>query len=210
MPMNGALWMTTHEGKMEGINSIGTSCVNNPWCIQRRENGESVCSKCYAETYMKMRKSLKERLNQNAEILTTRLLEGNEIPVTNANVFRFESFGDLHNDIHLENYILICNRNPFTKFALWTKNTWILDNVFSKKGIKKPDNLSLVVSSPMLNKQIEFDRERYWFVDHVFTVYDKQFIEENVIDINCGSRDCLGCQLCYHRNTEFFVNEQLK
>ena len=208
--MNGALWMTDHQGKMKGINSIGTSCVNNPWCIKRRENGDSVCSHCYAATYMKMRKSLKERLNENAEILITRLLKGNEIPVTNANVFRFESFGDLHNNTHLENFVLICERNPFTKFGLWTKNTWILDEVFNKKGIKKPENLSIVVSSPMLNKQVKLDREKYWFVDHVFTVYDKKCIADNDININCGARDCLGCQLCYHRDTDFYVREKLK
>ena len=59
MAMNGILWMTDHTGKMKGINSMGTSCANNPHCMARRQNGESVCSKCYAETYMKMRKALK-------------------------------------------------------------------------------------------------------------------------------------------------------
>lgn len=210
MAMNGALWMTDHSGKMTGINSIGTSCANNPWCIQRRENSESVCSKCYASTYMKMRKALKERLEDNADILTTRLLKDREIPVTNAAVFRFESFGDLYNITHLTNYVLICERNPYTHFGLWTKNIWILQELFNDCGIKKPDNLSIIVSSPMLNKTMELDREKYWFVDHVFTVYDKQHIKENDVDINCGSRDCLGCQRCYHRNTEFYVNEKLK
>ena len=210
MAMNGALWQTDHSGKMTGINSIGTSCANNPWCIQRRENSESVCSKCYASTYMKMRKALKERLEDNADILTTRLLKDREIPVTNAAVFRFESFGDLYNITHLTNYVLICERNPYTHFGLWTKNIWILQELFNDCGIKKPDNLSIIVSSPMLNKIMELDREKYWFVDHVFTVYNKQFIKANDVEINCGSRDCLGCQRCYHRNTEFYVNEKLK
>ena len=125
MAMNGALWMTNHTGKMTGINSIGTSCANNPHCIKRRENKDSVCSKCYAETYMKMRKSLKEHLEENADILTTRLLKEREIPVINAAVFRFESFGDLYNVTHLANYVLICEKNPFTRFALWTKNTYM-------------------------------------------------------------------------------------
>ncbi len=208
--MNGVLWMTDHQGKMKGINSIGTSCANNPYCIKRRENGDSVCSHCYAATYMKMRKSLQQHLAENADILTTRLMTEREIPVTNANVFRFESFGDLYNATHLANYVLICERNPYTKFGLWTKNTWILDELFNDNRIKKPDNLSIVVSSPMLNKQMELDREKFWFVDHVFTVYTKKFIAENNIEINCGSRDCLGCQLCYHTNTDFYVREKLK
>lgn len=210
MAMNGALWMTNHEGKMKGIHSIGTSCVNNPWCIKRRENGESVCAKCYAETYMKMRKSLKQRLAENAEILTTRILSDREMPFTNDLIFRFESFGDLYNATHLENYALICKKNPSTNFGLWTKNTWILDEVFNKKEVEKPENLSIVVSSPMLNKQMELNTKRYWFVDHVFTVYDKQFIADNNVNVNCGSKNCLSCQLCYHKDTEFYIREKLK
>lgn len=210
MSMNGALWMTNHTGKMEGINSIGTSCADNPFCIKRRENGDSVCAHCYAATYMKMRPALKERLKENAEVLTTRILEGREIPVTNSHLFRFESFGDLYNETHLENYIQICLHNPFTQFGLWSKNIWILDNVFNKKGIAKPNNMSIVVSSPLLNKQMELDREKFWFVNHIFTVYDKKFIETNAICINCGAKSCLRCQLCYFKNTEFYINEKLK
>ena len=210
MAMNGAIWMTKHEGKMEGIDSIGTTCANNPFCIERRKNGDSVCAHCYAATYMKMRPTLKKRLTENEKILTTRLLDGREIPVTNANVFRLESFGDLYNTTHLANYVLICERNPYTKFGLWTKNVWVLDELFNKNGVKKPDNLSIVVSSPMMNVQVDMDMNQYWFVDHVFTVYDKQFIEDNNVRINCGAKSCLGCQLCYHRDTEFYVREQLK
>ena len=210
MSMNGALWMTEHSGKMKGINSIGTSCASNPFCIKRRENGDSVCSKCYATTYLKMRKSLQEHLEENAKILSTRLLKENEIPVTNAQIFRFESFGDLYDTTHLANFVLICERNPYTKFGLWTKNTWVLDELFNKNNVKKPNNLSIVVSSPMLNKEIKLDQKKFWFVDHIFTVYDKKFIAENDVDINCGSRNCLGCQVCYHRDTDLYIREKLK
>ena len=210
MAMNGILWETVHSGKMSGISSLGTSCASNPHCLKRRENGESVCSKCYASTYMKMREALKKHLEDNAEILTTRYLTDREIPFINANVYRFESFGDLYNDIHLENYINICKLNPNTRFALYTKNIWILDSVFNGKGVEKPNNMSIVVSSPLLNKVLELDRNQYWFVDHVFTVHTKADIKENNIDINCGARNCLGCQICYNTNTDYFVREKLK
>ena len=36
------------SGKMEGIPSISTSCLENPICRARMENGESVCSHCFA------------------------------------------------------------------------------------------------------------------------------------------------------------------
>ena len=210
MAFNGSLWQTDHSGKMEGIRSIGTSCVDNPHCIKRRADNYSVCSKCYAETYMKMRKSLKEHLSDNAKILANTLLEGRELPITNDLIYRFESFGDLYNEIHLKNYVAITNRNPYTTFGLWTKNIWILDQVFNEEKIAKPKNISIVVSSPLLNKPLELDREKYWMVDHVFTVYDKKFIAANNIDINCGARNCLGCSKCYLDSDTFYINEQLK
>ena len=58
MAYNGSLWETNHTGKMKGIRSIGTSCSDNPHCLKRMADGCSVCSKCYAETYMKMRNSV--------------------------------------------------------------------------------------------------------------------------------------------------------
>lgn len=210
MAINGALWETNHDGKMKGIRSIGTSCADNPYCIKRRQDGMSVCSKCYAITYMKMRKSLREHLADNAKILSETLLEGREVPVTNDLIYRFESFGDLYNATHLKNYVTIAVRNPYTKFALWTKNIWILDEVFNKEGIEKPENLSIVISSPLTNKTIELDREKYWMVDHVFTVYDQDYINSNNVEINCGARNCLSCRKCYTDDNIFYINEQLK
>lgn len=210
MAFNGSLWETTHSGKMKGIKSIGTSCADNPFCIQRRKDGLSVCSKCYADTYMKMRHSLKEHLSDNADVLTTRLLDGRDVPVTNDLIYRFESFGDLQNITQLRNYISIAEHNEYTKFALWTKNIWFLDEVFNKMDIAKPSNLSIVVSSPLLNTPLELDRNKYWMVDHVFTVYDKKFIKENNVEINCGSRNCLACKQCYTNHNVFYINEKLK
>ena len=146
----------------------------------------------------------------NAKILSETLLEGREIPVTNELIYRFESFGDLYNAIHLKNYVTIAKHNPYTKFALWTKNYWLLDEVFNKEGIEKPENLSIVVSSPFLNQTMKLDREKYWMVNHVFTVYEKDFIANNDVVINCGARSCLGCRKCYMDDDTFYINEQLK
>lgn len=210
MAFNGSLWETEHTGKMKGIRSIGTSCANNPHCIKRRADGYSVCSHCYAATYMTMRTALKEHLEDNAKILAKTLLEGREIPVTNDLIYRFESFGDLYNATHLKNYVRIAERNPYTVFALWTKNVWILDEVFNGEGIKKPKNMKIVVSSPLLNKVLELDKEKYWMVDHIFTVYDKKFIAANDVDINCGARSCLNCKKCYEFGSPYYINEKLK
>lgn len=208
--MNGIVWETNHSGKLKGMKSIGTCCANNKFCLARQKDKDGVCCHCYANTYMKMRKSLKEHLIENGEILKSKILQGNEIPVTNDLIYRFEAFGDLENETQLINYVNICNKNQHTKFGLWTKNYAICDRVFNKNGIAKPDNLSLIVSSLKMNEAIKLDMERYWFVDHIFTVYDKNYIKANNVDINCGAKSCLGCQTCYHRSTEFYVNEKLK
>lgn len=207
MAMNKTVWVTNHSGKMKGINSISTSCACNQWCQKRAQNKNSICSHCYATTYLKMRKALREHLEENVEVLTKRLLREDEIPVIRSEVFRFESFGDLHNAIHLENFIQIAKANPNTRFALWTKNDFVLKEVFKIKRIRKPDNLIIIVSSPFMNTTREIHED---YIDHVFTVYDKQFIHNNGIQINCGSRDCIGCQKCYHKNGNYYICEQLK
>lgn len=210
MSYNGVLWETNHDGKMKGIKSIGTSCIDNPYCLKRQQDGCSICSHCYAMTYMKMRKSLKEHLLENAKILTQTELEGREIPVTNDLIYRFESFGDLQNELHLKNFIAIANRNPYTTFGLWTKNIWFLDNVFKKQGVQKPSNMKVIVSSPLLNEVLKINREERPYIDHVFTVFDKNFIKQENVEINCGARSCLTCGKCYRNDDEFFINEELK
>ena len=57
---------------------------------------------------------------------------------------------------------------------------------------------------------MNLNREKYWMVDHLFTVYDKDFIKNNNIEINCGAKSCLGCKKCYIDNNIFYINEQLK
>ena len=179
--MNGIVWETNHSGKLKGMKSIGTCCANNKFCLARQKDKDGVCCHCYANTYMKMRKALKDHLIGNGEILKSKILQGSEIPVTNDLIYRFEAFGDIENETQLINYVNICNRNPYTAFGLWTKNYAICDRVFNKKGIAKPDNLSLIVSSLKMNEAIKLDMERYWFVDHIFTVYDKNYIKAKII-----------------------------
>ena len=58
--------------------------------------------------------------------------------------------------------------------------------------IKKPKNVNIIYSSMFINKQVECD---YPFVDKIFTVYDKDYIKDNKININCGGRSCLSCHL---------------
>ena len=42
-------------GKMEGIDSISTSCILNTFCEARKKDPDSVCSHCYATSRLRKR-----------------------------------------------------------------------------------------------------------------------------------------------------------
>jgi hypothetical protein len=51
----------------------------------------------------------------------------------------------------------------------------------------------LIYSDPIINGNNELPEG----FDKVFTVYTKQYVKENNIDINCGGKKCKDCLLCY-------------
>jgi len=195
-----------HTGKMEGMQSLSTSCKGNPNCAKFAQIEGSVCAKCYAQRMMKMYKNLDGCLEKNAEILSKIDLSKQTelIPQINAAFFRFEAFGDLLNEQHVKNFFTIAKANPDTHFALWTKNPKLIANVIDE-GINKPDNLNIIVSSLFLNKVVDLD---YDFIDKIFTVYDKEHADQ--VTINCGKKKCIDCKLCYKKNDVKYINELLK
>lgn len=194
-------------GKMKGIPTITTSMLCNPVCAQRSKDTTSICSHCYAQRGLKTYKAARERYADNTEILSSHDLEIYELPILNSRIARFESHGDLVNVTHAKNYIRIARANPWCTIALWTKNAAFMDKAIKELG--KPDNLICIFSSDHLNK-VSDDFKKYDWVDKVFTVYDKHYIKENDVDINCGARNCLTCHKCYEHNDILFVNEILK
>lgn len=205
---------TNHEGKMKGIHSISTSCIENPLCIANRKVEGSICQHCYAKTLQEMRTALHEKDKRNAEYYTKELIKEEDLPETNAKLFRLEAFGDLHNRTHLENYLAIVNHNPETRFTIYTKNYGLIKEYFSDH--KCPDNMTVVISSLFLNRKMNV--EPFYRLGafkegqlKVFTVYDYEFLREHPeIKINCGSRSCMHCKRCYAENNTIEVNEILK
>ena len=145
-------------------------------------------------------------LEENTRLLTSSIIDTDLLPLTPSKYFRFEAFGDLQNAIQVVNYFNLCKKNPTTKFALWTKNPAFISQAL-EMGEKKPKNLSIVVSSHYLNTVADYSK--YTFIDHVFTVYTKEYIENNSVSVNCGARSCLACHRCYD-SKEFYINEKLK
>ena len=205
-----AFSIATHSGKMSGIPSISTSVLCNKNCAENAAVKGSICEKCYARGLAKMRKQLAEKLKANYKFYTTVNLSVDDVPFINSAIFRFESFGDLANVQQFANYCTIAEANPQTRFVLWTKNTHIVEEYIDRE-YTKPENLYIIASALMINKN--------WVslayphcIDAIFTVYDKQTIKAENIDINCGGRKCIECRRCYslEHGKIADIREQLK
>lgn len=204
---NGLHFTTNHNGKMSGMYSLSTSSLYNKYCIEYAKDPNKVCSKCYSNTQQKYCTKMQEPLKKNADILTGSILPLELLPVINALYFRFEAFGDISNEIQVINYFNICKKNKNVRFALWTKNPFIIEKVL-KQGIKKPANLNIILSSHFLN--VVIDLNKFNFIDKVFTVFDNETIERENVVINCGLKNCFACGLCYKKNNVKYINEKLK
>lgn len=203
---NGLHFTTKHSGKMSGMVSISTSVTTNERCKKNASIKGSICEKCFASKQMRVFPTMEKPMVENQRILTSSVLPMELLPTINNLYFRFEAFGDLNNDIQVMNYFNLCYKNPKTKFALWTKNPDYIESAI-KQGYKKPENLNIVLSSLFINQE---RKSKYDFVDKIFTVYDPHYIEKNNISINCGSRNCFDCGLCYEKNNVTIINEKLK
>ena len=205
------------KSKLNGINSLSTSCCDNSFCLQRIKDNDSVCSHCYSNTQQKTQLALQDRNTINGIILRniiipTKYWKKYINPADLSKYFRIESFGDVANKTQAINYINFMKAFPRVHFAVWTKNKGIWHFAMNDAG--KPDNMVFIVSSNRVNGCEKYHVKNDSRVDHVFTVYDKKYIAENKIKINCGGRACLECIKrktgCYFRNTEKLMNEELK
>ena len=196
------------NGKMEGMPSLSTSPLLNPICQARRRCEGAICVKCYADAMCWRYGGLAKVLEKNTEVLTSQEIPIEEWPLINAHAFRLESFGDVQNEIQVRNFFNFARRNRRTLFAVWTKNYPIYHDVI-ESGVKKPSNLILIISSPMINEEANLEACKY--ADKVFTVYDKEYAKAFDIVINCGKRKCLSCMQCYSKaGSPTIINELLK
>ena len=195
-----------HSGKMDGMQSLSTSPYKNMQCERNAKIAGSICEKCFSRKQMKRWSPMEKPLIKNFEILTSKILPVDELPIINALYFRFEAFGDLANEIQAANYLNIAKHNPGVRFAWWTKNARFIKKAL-ENGFEKPDNLVIVYSSLYLNKAEDVAKMKrlYPFIDKIFTVYDKK--SSCGVAINCGERQCLKCRLCYEKNGIDIINE---
>ena len=201
-----AIHVSDHmTGKMLNVPSISTSCLDNPFCKARLENGIGICAHCFAETTLKMRPTVRRNMTDNFNLLTGEVLPEEVLPQfkPETEIVRLESFGDVYNETQCVNYLHIVRKNPHAFFSVWTKNPKVWEHALAKTP--KPQNLNIVISSQEINCQTEKVPD---FADVVFTVYTKDKPES---EINCGARSCDACRACYRKYQELkIVNEHLK
>lgn len=201
---------------MAGIRSISTSVLLNEYCKQNAMVSGSICQHCYANTLCRMRPGLAKALAHNTKELCTQIINvGKDVPdLSGEELFRFESFGDLNNSTQLHNYLQIVRAYPEVRFALYSKRYSLISSQL--KFYRIPDNLNIILSSLMVNQPLDWTK----VIDptgirpgqvKVFTVYNKEYISKHPeVKINCGSKSCCKCRLCYNPTSVTSVNEILK
>lgn len=201
---------TNLRAKLGGVWCVTTSVTKNPLCDARRKCDKMVCKHCYANTGLKLHPYVRECYERNTDVLTTVLIPEEDMPLLGSpsGYFRFESHGDLINEIQVVNYFRMAKMNPQMKCALWTKNPWIIRSAMKNYGIEKPANLVIIGSSYYTDKAMQYSA--YDFIDKVFTVYKKATATANGIEINCGARSCAECGRCYENKGGRDVSELLK
>ena len=194
------LKISVGSGKMKGLNSLNTNTLTNEFCQKSSKKDNLICSMCYSVQQLKTyRKNCQPSWENNSKLLSERIIDEFYLPQITDEIFRFNSHGELINDNHMINIINLVNKNYRTTFTLWTKRIGIVNKVL--KEYKKPKNLILIYSSPILNSQCILPKN----FDKVFTGFESD--NEN---INCFG-DCLDCRKCYDVNdTTTHINEKIK
>ena len=198
-------------GKMAGMPAITFSMLCNEYCEKLRAISGTVCEKCYTLKYLQSRPSVEKCYRENTELLTKSVIPVHQLPFINAAMCRLESFGDIINATHLQNYINLVKKNNHCVFSLFTKNYTVVFVYF--KTHKQPKNLSIVISSLLLNQPFDVNCLIETNITNVkiFTVYTKAYVKGNGMVINCGKNRCIDCRRCYKPNkTPIYVSEILK
>jgi hypothetical protein len=144
------------SGKLEGLRAISTNTTTNDYCIKQYEKKDpkNICTFCYSQEMLRTyRKNMANALQRNSDIIASKVLHEDGLPIILDAFFRFNAHGELINEINLINYINIALKNPHCTFSLWSKKFDIISKYF--KDHDKPKNLILIYSNPKINHILE-------------------------------------------------------
>jgi len=193
--MNQLAW-SKMSGKMTGIPALNTDTTTNKFCIAKSKDETSICNKCYSWNMLKtFRKNAVPRFKMNSDILSSRVLEMNELVRPKGNNVRFNAHGELINTYHVQNLVNYALFYPQVTFTLWTKKKALIQSFFNKH--KKPDNLILIYSNEIVGTVYKSVPK---YFDKVFNV-----VSHGNHVINCDAK-CIDCMKCYNVND---ITEQI-
>jgi len=194
------LKISTMTGKLVKIPAINTNTLTNEFCQKMHTSSpQCICTGCYSWAMLEgSRKNCAPAWEKNSILLKSNILK--EIPQFNTLYFRFDGHGELINETHFINYLLITEHNPKTTFSLFTKRHKLVKKVLETR--KKPQNLILVYSNPLVDRIT--DKIPYYF-DKVFNTTTEKSTRDN-----CTGRKCIECLACYQFDGNSVLIEQKK
>ena len=197
-------------GKLEGFQAISTNTTTYCYCKKKFEEQKPnvICTFCYSWGMLKtFRKNMEPALQRNSDLLNSKVLHPDALPVINSAFFRFNAHGEFALDkkeatINLENYVNIALKNPHCTFSLWTKRFDVIKPYFDKHD--KPKNLILIYSTPLTNHILKKTPQ---YFDKTFnTVIETDYVDQQ----NCTGQKCKDCLLCYKKDTTSIIVEKVK
>ena len=182
-------------GKLVEIPAINTNTLTNEFCQKMHSSCEKcICWDCYSFAMLEgSRKNCAPAWEKNSILLKSNILKA--IPQFNTLYFRFYGHGELINETHFINYLLITEHNPKTTFSLFTKRHKLVKRVLETR--KKPQNLILVYSNPIVDRIT--DKKPQYF-NKVFNTTTEKSTRDN-----CTGRKCIECLACYTHGTDTLV-----
>lgn len=191
---NNEIKISVLTGKLKGFKAINTNTLSNEFCSKMRKTS-AICKHCYSASMLEgIRKNCVKPWENNSRLLSSELLEPNQIPNIFEHTMRLHAHGELINYTHLLNYIAIAVRNPRTTFALWTKRKNLINKAAAAGLI--PDNLILVYSHPKTDKAaisipVNFDKVFSGTVTGA----------TNSSEFECTGKSCADCMACYTKDS---------
>ncbi|MEL0115429.1 MAG: hypothetical protein VW894_03875, partial [Gammaproteobacteria bacterium] len=97
-------------GKLEGFQAISTNTTTNDYCIKQyfKKDKNNICTYCYSQEMLRTyRKNMSAALQRNTDLIASKVLHPDALPIINSAFFRFNAHGELINEFNLINYVNI-------------------------------------------------------------------------------------------------------
>ena len=163
------------DGKIAGIASVDSSARGCEFCVMMqaaaaelaaRGCDDHICGRCYATRGRFLLADITDRHSLTMAILSMVEFSIDDFKTLGlVGLVRINSDGDVRNDLHALNLLRMVMASPFARFAWWAKN--IMPIIRACDALGKPDNLTLIASSPMIGRAVRLPR----YFNYTFTVY---------------------------------------